>query len=515
MLKRDGPAPQTWYSFPIAPDGNLPEMMKRFVLWVIVLVLFTWRAVPGQRAPGTGPDYVRYQYGRNAPVKVLQHITVIDGTGGPAVVDQTLVIDGSVIKSIGPSAPVPSGAEVIDLSGYSVLPGLVGMHDHIYYLQRPNTSATSSEPPTLLPQMNFSAPRMYLANGVTTIRTAGSVEPYADINLRKLIDAGMLLGPHIEPTAPYLQGKNDIFMQMHALSGPEEAREFVNFWAGQGATNFKAYMHITRAELGAAIQAAHALHLKVTGHLCSVTYPEAVALGIDNLEHGFFVNTQLDPGKKADECPRETGSATLSQMTPGSPAAVELIRLLVSHGVALTSTLPVFETTIPGKPALRPKALATLTPQALEAYLYGRDRRTTASPDVVQRGVTNYRNGAQLEREFVEAGGFLMAGLDPTGSGATLPGFGDQHEVELLVSDAGFTPLEAIKIATLNGATYLGRQTHIGSIAAGKNADLMIVKGDPSTNIADIENVEIVIKDGQAYDSAKLLESVRGRYGEY
>jgi imidazolonepropionase-like amidohydrolase len=357
---------------------------------------------------------------------------------------------------------------------------------------------------------------MYLANGVTTIRTAGSVEPYADINLRHLIDGGSLIGPHLEPTAPYLQGPSDIFIQMHTLTGAEDATSFVKFWAAAGSTNFKAYMHITRAELGAAIQAAHALHLKVTGHLCSVTYPEAAELGIDNLEHGFFVNTQLDPDKQPDQCSRETGSATLARMTPDSPEAAALIKLLVAHHIAITSTLPVFEANLAGKPVLRPKALATLTPQALEAYLYNRNRRNTSldSP-ALQRGATNYKNDAQLEHKFVEAGGFLMAGLDPTGNGATLPGFGDQHEVELLVTDAGFTPTEAIKIATLNGATYLGQQDRIGSVEVGKDADLMIVKGDPSTHITDIENVKIVLKDGTAYDSGKLLESVKGHYGQY
>jgi imidazolonepropionase-like amidohydrolase len=108
-----------------------------------------------------------------------------------------------------------------------------------------------------------------------------------------------------------------------------------------------------------------------------------------------------------------------------------------------------------------------------------------------------------------------MAGLDPTGNGATLPGFGDQHELELLVTDVGFTVPEAVKIATLNGATYLGQQDRIGSVQVGKDADLMIVKGDPSGKITDLENVEIVLKDGVAYDSDKLLASVRGRYGEY
>jgi imidazolonepropionase-like amidohydrolase len=87
--------------------------------------------------------------------------------------------------------------------------------------------------------------------------------------------------------------------------------------------------------------------------------------------------------------------------------------------------------------------------------------------------------------------------------------------VELLVTDDGFTPVEAVRIATLNGATYLGKANRIGSVQVGKDADLMIVKGDPSTHITDIENVEIVLKDGTAWDSNKLLESVRGRYGEY
>ncbi|HMF63699.1 MAG TPA: hypothetical protein VK608_06380 [Edaphobacter sp.] len=268
------------------------------------------------------PDSVRakYLYGKNSPVKVLQHVRLIDGTGAAVLQDQSIIIGGTRIARIGHDVAVPANAEIFDLTGYTVLPGLVGMHDHIYYLQRPNSDAAGSESPTLLPQMTFSAPRMYLANGVTTIRTAGSVEPYADINLRHLIDRGILIGPHVEPTAPYLQGPR-AFMHLHTLTGPDDASAFVNFSAAAGSNNFKAYMHISRAELGAAIQTAHALHLKVTGHLCSVTYAEAAELGIDNLEHGFFVNTQLDPDKRSDQCSRESGSATLAAMMPDSPEA--------------------------------------------------------------------------------------------------------------------------------------------------------------------------------------------------
>jgi imidazolonepropionase-like amidohydrolase len=114
----------------------------------------------------------------------------------------------------------------------------------------------------------------------------------------------------------------------------------------------------------------------------------------------------------------------------------------------------------------------------------------------------------------VAAGGLLMGGPDPTGDGGTLPGFGDQREIELLV-EAGFTPVEAIRIATLNGAIYLGRDKQIGSIAVGKNADLVVVRGDPSRKISDIENVEIVFKDGMGFDAVKLVDSVKGRYGQY
>ncbi len=125
-----------------------------------------------------------------------------------------------------------------------------------------------------------------------------------------------------------------------------------------------------------------------------------------------------------------------------------------------------------------------------------------------------FQRDMKLEYEFAQAGGLLLAGPDPTGNGGTLPGFGDQREIELLV-EAGFSPVEAIRIATLNGATYMGKQNEIGSIAAGKNADLVVINGNPASKIEDVEKVEIVFKDGVGYDSAKLFESVRGRYGQY
>jgi imidazolonepropionase-like amidohydrolase len=480
-------------------------------LFVVLLWLTPLHA---QSAPPLSPltqKYVRI----NSPRVILAHVRVIDGTGNPAVEDQNVVVEAGKIAAIVPGADVPKtdGVVALDLRGYTVMPGIVGMHDHLYHIARPDLDASGAwEAPLLVPQMTFTSPRLYLAAGVTTLRTTGSVETYADLNLKKMIDTGLVPGPHLDVTGPYLEGENPyLFMQMHQLTGPDDTRRLVNYWADQGVTSFKAYMDITRDELKAAIEEAHKRGIKVTGHLCSVTYPEAVAAGIDDLEHGFFVNTQLDPDKQPDKCPKTTGGPTLEKMAPDSPEAKDLIALLVKNHVAVTSTLPVFEHSVPGRPPLRPAMLDAMTPEARTAFQYARNLRATRPPG---DSAAMFQRDMKLEYEFAQAGGLLLAGPDPTGNGGTLPGFGDQREIELLV-EAGFTNVEAIKIATLNGATYMGRQNEIGSIAAGKNADLVVIKGNPAIKIEDVENVEMVFKDGVGYDSQKLFESVRGRYGQY
>jgi len=470
-------------------------------------------APPAAQLGAEVQPFVSVPAGRTA----LTHVRVIDGTGAPASDDRTILIDGHKIAAVqAVSDPVPAGYRTIDLTGASVIPGIVGMHNHMFYIARPNIDASGhSDEPLVVPQMTFSAPRLYLANGVTTMRTTGSVEPYADLNLKREIDAGRLVGPHMDVTGPYLEGADSYFIQMHQIGSPEDARRTVAYWADQGATSFKAYMNITRAELKVAIEEAHRRGLKVTGHLCSVTYPEAAALGIDDLEHGFFVNTQLDPGKQPDKCSDGQGTPTLLAMKPGSAQANALIKLLVDKRVAVTSTLPVFEQVLALHAPLNPRAMAVLTPEAKESYLYLRNLAAMrGSTERGQAFARAYANDLGLERQFVAAGGLLLAGPDPTGNGGVIPGFGDQRALELLV-EAGFNPLEAIRIGTLNGATYLGLADRIGSIAPGKNADLIVVRGNPAADIRDIEKVETVFKDGVGYDSAKLLESVRGRYGQY
>jgi hypothetical protein len=448
----------------------------------------------------------------NAPVFVLDHVRVIDGTGTAAREDEAIVVENGTIQSIGPaaSAQVPDGAQRMELSGYTVIPGLVGMHDHLYYTDSYSVQIAGGhigEPGLFVAEIPYTAPRLYLATGVTTMRTTGSLEPYMDLKVKSRVDAGLMPGPAIDATAPYLEGAPTIFAQMHELTGTDDARRMVDYWAAEGMTSYKAYMNITRDELDTSIRAAHAHHLKLTGHLCSVTWPEAIVLGIDDFEHGpVFTDTEFVADKKPDVCPTG-GAATWAKLEINGSQVQDLIHNLVSHRVAVTSTLPVFESSAPGRPKLQQRTLDAMSAESAQSYLTMRARVALDSPVTAL-----LRKEMDFELAFAKAGGLLLAGPDPTGNGGVLPGFGDQREIELLV-EAGFTPEQAIQIGTENGAIYLGRQDRIGTLAAGKQADLVLIKGDPSKHIDDIENVETVFKNGVGYDSKKLIESVHGQVG--
>lgn len=448
----------------------------------------------------------------DSPVVVLEHVRVIDGTGAAARENQTVLLSKGKIQSVSDasSMKIPSDAQKLDLRGYSVIPGLVGMHDHMFY---PMGDGVFGE-------MAYSFPRLYLAGGVTTIRTTGSLEPYTDLELKKGIDAGQIPGPKMHVTGPYLEGPGSFAVQLHQLTGPDDATKTANYWMDEGIDNFKAYMFITPAELSAAIAAAHKRQVKVTGHLCSIGFKEAAALGIDDLEHGLLVDTEFFPDKKPGKCPEDRADdvAFYATLDVHSAQVRETIADLVQHHVALTSTLPVFEVEVPGRPAVQGRVLDALSADARTQFLSNKVRmsETARTQRIYKTDVSPmaaaFKNEMEFEHEFAKAGGLLLAGLDPTGIGGVIAGFGDQREVELLV-EAEFTPLEAIHVATYNGAQYLGDAERVGTIAAGKQADLVVIKGDPSKKIEDIENVEIVFKDGIGYDSSKLIESARGRVG--
>lgn len=478
--------------------------MRRLSLPVFCLLLVPCLS-RSQTKPKLSPAVTAFVK-EDASVLALAHVRVVDGTGAAPRVDQTVVIaDGKIVAlSDAATAKIPEGARVLDLAGRTVIPGLVGMHDHMFY-----PSPGGGLP--LYPEHASSFPRLYLAGGVTSIRTTGSLEPYADLELKKAIDEGKMAGPKIHVTAPYLEGTGAFAIQMHQLRDAEDARQTVEFWIAQGATSFKAYMNITPDELAAAVKAAHAHGIKVTGHLCSIGFREAAALGMDDLEHGLFVDTEFFPDKKHGVCPNpQAAEKSLLSVDMASKPIQEMIHDLVARHVAITSTLPVFETSVPGRAPIESRVLDAMTPEARIAYLTRRARVSDGAAN--SDAAALFRKELEFEREFVKQGGQLLAGLDPTGYGGVIAGFGDQREVELLV-EGGFTPLEAIHIATSNGAEFLGESDKIGTLAVGKAADIVVLQGDPSAVIKDIEKVELVFKDGVGYDSAKLIESTKGLVG--
>jgi len=448
---------------------------------------------------------VREYVSVDAPVVALTHVQVIDGSGGPVARDQTVVIAKGRIQVVGSAATVqvPAGAKVLDLPGHTVIPGMVGLHDHIVY-----------ETNNRIVDLNFSAPRLYLASGVTTIRTTGALEPYSELSLKNLIEGGQAPGPRMHLTGPHISGggpfdlglPGNTVLWFRFVKTPEEARRVVAYWGSEGADWIKVYTKITRAELAAVVDEAHKHGMKVTGHLCSITFREAAALGMDNVDHGFLVNTDYDPLKQPDECPTGAGQRLLG-VDLNSDEVRATFRDLVTKHVAMTSTLAAFEQFVPNPTPLDQRVLDALDPEVRAEYLSMRNA-LVLSRDTTTRLL--FRKAQQYEVAFVKAGGLLAAGMDPYGG--NLPGFGDQRNYELLIG-SGFTPAQAVQILSANGAKVLGESDSLGTVTAGKVADLAIIQGDPVNTPADFKKVVTVFKDGVGYDSAKLIASVSGLVG--
>jgi imidazolonepropionase-like amidohydrolase len=353
--------------------------------------------------------------------------------------------------------------------------------------------------------MNTTAPLLYLAYGVTTAMTAGSMLPYHEVNLKRAVDMGETPGPRLLIAGPYLDGDASRNPMSLKVATPDAARRAVAYWSGEGATWFKFLGRATRDVIRAAVEEAHARGLRVTGHLCAVTFTEAAALGIDLLQHGFITNSDYVPGKRPDVCPPDN-MRIQADVDVDSAEVQATIRVIVKHGTAVASTLSAYESFIPDRP-LDPRGLALLAPDTrkeVETIHGGLAADFHVPPRLLQKMMA-------WERMFVAAGGLLGSGVDPWGTGV-LPGLGDLRNYELLVQ-AGFTPEQSIQIMTLNGARILGEAQQIGSIAAGKRADLVVVRGDPIRTPAEIYDVVTVFKDGIGYDSVKLRDAAAGKVG--
>ena len=457
-------------------------------------------ALAAQR-PDSLAAQVREYVAVDTALLALTHVLLVDGTGAAPKADQTIVIRAGRIAAVGPAASVqiPAGARIMDMGGSTVIPGLIGMHDHLFYTAAGGRAV----------QMSYTGPRLYLGSGVTTIRTTGSRSPYAEINLKDQIDHGFAPGPRIHLTAPYITGSQG-GGSMAVVNSPEAARRFVAYWAAEGATWIKAYTDIRRAELGAAISEAHKHGIKMTGHLCSVSFQEAVALGIDNLEHGMLTASDFTTGKQADVCPVNL-MTQISGSDPKGDAGQATIGSLVQHHVSMTSTLAVYEPFVANRPTKDERVLQAMDPEVRDSYMKMRQQIDTSSAGGWV-STQAFKNAMAFERAFVAAGGLMGAGVDPTGIGGALAGFGDQRNYELFI-EAGFTPAQAIQIMTSNGAKILGVAQQLGTVESGKLADLVVLHGDLTADPTVIRSPTIVFKDGVGYDSAKLIASVQGRVG--
>ncbi|HEY4951728.1 MAG TPA: amidohydrolase family protein [Candidatus Acidoferrales bacterium] len=481
-------------------------MRKSFVAAVSIVITFSVAGAAAQQ-PGTAANFIR----ESAPIIVLTHAQLIDGTGSAPLSDQAVVLDHGKITAVGSTASmqIPSGAKVIDATGKTVIPGIVGMHEHIFY------PSTADGPLTAVEQF-YSFPPLYLASGVTTARTTGSMDPYGDLAVKANVDSGKILGPNFYLSTPYLEGAPALIPQMHELKDADEARAFVRYWHSVGFTSVKAYVDVTPGELRAGIDEAHKLNMKVTGHICSVGYNEAAEMGIDNLEHGPFgapdgeLYAKRQPGICGPDYFAEVKDIVMN-VEPDSPQLKQTIQNLVAHHVAITSTLAVLEGSLRppmDRNGLMGRTRMLLVPEAWSKVMTNRAGREAAESLFVPL----LQKEMKFEREFVAAGGLLMAGCDPTGDGHTLAGLGDQRNIELL-AEAGFSPAEAIHIATQNGATFLGESERIGTVAPGKQADLVLLNGDLAKDITTIEKPELVFKAGVGYDSNAIYQSLRGKVG--
>ena len=437
----------------------------------------------------------------SAPAFVLRNVTLVDGTGAEPQRGVSVVVEDGRITQVGTNVDIPQDADILTYSGHTLIPGLVGLHDHMFY-----TTAGSR-----VAHLAFSGPRLYLGGGVTTIRTTGSVAPYADINIKAEIDEGRMPGPRMHITAPYItSGPTDPeFPYMTLLHSPEQARRFVAYWGEEGATWIKTYTNIGRSEFTAAVDEAHRAGMKVTGHLCSLSFTEAADLGIDNVEHGLLTNTDYNPAKVNDRCPMGN-EAVAGRVDVRGPEVEATFRKMIDQSVAMTSTLPYWELFVPNRPIKDARSLEAMSDGVREAYLAERDR-IDGDPNPFLT-LEMFKNAMAYEVRFVEMGGLLAAGVDPSGNGGALPGYGDQRGIELL-AEAEFSFAQAIQIASLNGAKILGVDEDLGSIEVGKIADMVLLRGDLSGDPSIIRNTVLVFKDGVGYNSRTLLEEVKGRVG--
>ncbi|MDP1764442.1 MAG: amidohydrolase family protein [Sediminibacterium sp.] len=472
------------------------RFIKTLILSAVILIA-GHQKIQGQVFSASVKQFIEVQ----DSIVAITQVKIIDGTGKPSLTNQDIVLVKNRIQAMGPSGKIfiPNNAIIINGSGKTVIPGLIMLHEHLFYA-KPFEGAYKAV------HMTNTFPKMYLAGGVTTMRTAGSIEANADLNVKNLINQGKMTGPKIDVSTPHIE-REGFIPQIQSLYGNESPERMVDYWVDKGVTSVKLYNNITKDDMSRVIKAAHARHIKATGHLCSITYREAAGLGIDNLEHGFMASSDFIKNKKENECNNGNIRQSLSDLDDNSPELLELMQYLIQKNITITYTPTVFEPftkreVIPGGGIV---ALAPFLKEQIQGIYDALVNKDSVSARLFTKEMNRIR-------KFYAMGGKLVVGTDPTGAGRTIAGYANQRMIELLV-ETGFTITEAIKISTLNGAMYLDIANETGSIEVGKIADMVLIDGDLEKDITNIRRMEIVFKEGIGFSSKKIFDSVTGKLG--
>lgn len=432
--------------------------------------------------------YINY----HEDLMAFTNATIIDGTGNGIAKNQTLIIENGIFKSVGNSAEIEisENATIINLKGKTVIPGIVGMHNHLHIPRFPDVSEIAA--------------KLYLASGITTVQTCGAASPYKELELSQRIANAKAIGPDIIPSAPFITGKGGN-PNMIIPRNDRHLRDTIQHWLNQGIKWFKVYRNITPDYLKIVIDEAHKNNAKVRGHLCSVTFEEATKLGIDGIEHGLNSTSDFRTNKEDGIC--GGGRQYLDNIIIDSPKVKELQRTMINNAVVLTSTLSIFEASIPNRAYADDRSLQVMSPYLKNQYI---ERRKTFDEQLNdQTRNSRLKRIMQFEYQYFKMGGLLCAGVDA--GRHVLPGFGDQRNYELLI-EAGFSVEEAIQIMTGNGAQALER-SDIGTIQIGKRADFIILDGNLPEDASVIKNVETVFKNGVGFNPEKILSETKGKLG--
>jgi imidazolonepropionase-like amidohydrolase len=415
---------------------------------------------------------------------VLHNARIVDVEKGIVLEGYSIIIANGKITKVEKTKKlsVPKTITVVDMTGKTILPGLVMLHEHMNYF---SGQAVWDHHPV-------SFPKLFLAAGVTTLRTAGAENPMYDLNLKRRIDKGLAVGPRMFVTGPMFNDSSGGFLGDFIISNYTEARKATAFWADMGCTSFKVYSDISREALRGVIEEAHSRGLMVTGHLGKMSCTQAVNLGIDNIEHGFA------------SCSSELLFAFDSIWTihQDDKRVQDLIDLLVKKRVVLTVT-PFSDSDFSDTTTL--EYLSLDEKERIKEFIKNK-------PPFVPKEV-NDRQLRPLEKIYVKKGGHIVLGADAADFGI-IPGF-QNHNVLISMVKAGWSPLDVIKMATIDGARFLRVEGELGSIKVGKVADLIVVSGKPDQTIEDIKNVEIVFHNGIGYNSKLLRNRVKGLVGKH